>query len=96
MSPVGDVKTTPAPKPASILEPSKCMTQLEYVPYSFGSSASVHSLNHALVGGAGVLKSEGHSVEAEWPIWGNECCCGLVELLHFDLMVSRVCIEETQ
>src|SRR3990170_7268198 len=43
VSPVGDVRTTPAPKPASILEPSKCMTQLEYMPYSLGSSAFVHS-----------------------------------------------------
>ena len=43
MSPVGDVKTTPAPSPANILEPSKYITQLEYVSYSLGSSASVHS-----------------------------------------------------
>ena len=43
-SPVGDVKTTLAPSPASILEPSKYITQLEYVPYSLGSSASVHSV----------------------------------------------------
>ena len=42
-SPVGDVRTTPAPSPASILEPSKYITQLEYVPYSLGSWASVHS-----------------------------------------------------
>ena len=33
----------PAPRPASILESSKCMIQLEYAPYSLGSSASVHS-----------------------------------------------------
>src|SRR3954466_13889157 len=43
VSPVGDVKTTPAPSPANILEPSKCMIQFEYVSYSLGSSASVHS-----------------------------------------------------
>src|SRR3954462_7581509 len=43
VSPVGDVKTMPAPSPANILEPSKCMIQFEYVPYSLGSSASVHS-----------------------------------------------------
>src|SRR3954469_25179163 len=43
VSPVGDVKTTPAPSPANILEPSKCMVQFEYEPYSLGSSASVHS-----------------------------------------------------
>src|SRR3954465_3567695 len=43
VSPVGDVRTTPAPGPASILEPSKCMIQLEYVSYSLGSSAFVHS-----------------------------------------------------
>src|SRR4051812_18623921 len=42
-SPVGDVKMTPAPNPASILEPSNYITQLEYVSYSLGSSASVHS-----------------------------------------------------
>ena len=42
-SPVGDVKKTPAPNPVGILEPSKYMTQLEYVPYSLGSLASVHS-----------------------------------------------------
>ena len=42
MSPVGDVKTVPAPKPTNILEPLKCMTQLEYVSYSLGSSASIH------------------------------------------------------
>ena len=41
-SPVEDVNTTPAPSPASILEPSKYITQLEYAPYSLGSSASVH------------------------------------------------------
>ena len=40
---MGDVRTTPAPRPASILEPSKCMIQLEYAPYSLGSLASVHS-----------------------------------------------------
>ena len=39
---VGDVKTTPARNPASILEPSKYITQLEYVLYSLGSSTSVH------------------------------------------------------
>ena len=53
-------------------------------------------LNHALVGGAGVFEPEGHSVEAERPVWGNECRCGLIGLLHFDLMVSGECIEETQ
>ena len=42
-SPVGDVKTTPAPSLASILEPSKYITKLEYDPYSLGSSAYVHS-----------------------------------------------------
>ena len=40
---MGDVNTTPAPRPANILEPSKYITQLEYAPYSLGSSASVHS-----------------------------------------------------
>ena len=53
-------------------------------------------LNHALVGGVGVFEPEGHGVEAEWPIWGDKCCCGLIGLLHFDLMVSGICIEETQ
>ena len=40
---LGDVKTTPAPSPANILEPSKCMIQFEFVSYSLGSSTSVHS-----------------------------------------------------
>ena len=53
-------------------------------------------LNHAFVCGAGVLEPEGHGVEAEWPISGNECCCSLIGLLHFDLMVSGICIKETQ
>ena len=53
-------------------------------------------LNHALVWGAGILEPEGHGVEAEWPIWGNECCCGLVGFYNLNLMVSGVCIEETQ
>ena len=53
-------------------------------------------LNHALVCGVGILEPKGHGVEAEWPIWGDECCRSLVELLHFDLMVSRICVEETQ
>ena len=44
VSPVGDVWTTPAPRPASILDLSKCMIQLEYASYSLGSSASVHSV----------------------------------------------------
>ena len=44
MSPVGEVRTTPAPNLANILEPSKCMIQLEYTPYSLGSAASVHSV----------------------------------------------------
>ena len=43
VSPVGDVRTTPTPRLASILEPSKCMIQLKYAPYYLGSSASVHS-----------------------------------------------------
>ena len=52
-------------------------------------------LNHALVGGADIFESEGHGVEAEWPMWGNECRCGLIGLLHFNLMVSGVCVKET-
>src|SRR3954466_6429054 len=31
VSPVGDVRTTPAPSPANILEPSKCIIQFECV-----------------------------------------------------------------
>ena len=53
-------------------------------------------LNHALVGGAGVFKPKGHSVEAERLVWGNECHCGLIGFLHFDLMVSGICVEEAQ
>ena len=53
-------------------------------------------LNHALVSGPGIFEPEGHGVEVEWPIWGNECRCGLIGLLHLDLMVSGVCVEETQ
>ena len=52
-------------------------------------------LNHALLGGANVFEPERHSVEAERPIWGNECRCGLVGLLRLDLMVSGVCVDET-
>ena len=53
-------------------------------------------LDHALVGGADVLEPERHGVEAKRPIWCNECCCGLIGLLHFDLMVSGICIKEAQ
>ena len=52
-------------------------------------------LNHALVGGPDVFEPEGHGVEAEWPVWGNECRCGFIGLLLLDLMVSGVCVEET-
>ena len=40
---MGDIKTMPSPNPGNILELSKYITQLEYVSYSLGSSASVHS-----------------------------------------------------
>jgi len=45
-------------------------------------------LNHALVGGVGAFKSEGHRVEAEQPIGCNKCCGYLVRSLHLYLMVS--------
>ena len=35
-------------------------------------------LNHALICCAGVFEPEGHHVEAEWAVWGDECRCGLV------------------
>ena len=53
-------------------------------------------LDHALVCRAGVLEPEGHSAEVEWPVWGNKCYCSLVGLVHFDFMVSGICVEETQ
>ena len=53
-------------------------------------------LNHALIGCSGILKPERHSVEAERAIWRYESCCSLVGLYHVYLIVSRVCVEETQ
>src|SRR4051812_15018221 len=35
-------------------------------------------LYHALICCAGVFQPEGHCVEAEWVVWCDECCCGLV------------------
>ena len=52
-------------------------------------------LNHALVGGADVFQPEGHSVEAERPVWGYKCRYGLIGVRHLDLMVSGVWVEET-
>ena len=76
-SPVGDVKTTPAPGPASILEPSKYITQLEYVSYSLGSLASVHSATKSAISydlmarrGLYVMSNERSSIAhlAIWPV----------------------------
>ena len=64
--------------------------------YRFADLFLQACLNHMLLCGACVLEPEGHGVEAEWPIWGDECCCSLIALLHFDLMVSGICIKETQ
>ena len=64
--------------------------------YCFAYLGSQTCLNHALIYCAGVFESEGHCVEAEWPIWSNECRCGLVFFCHLDLMVSGVCVEEAQ
>ena len=64
--------------------------------YCFANMFLQACLNHALICGAGVLEPEGHGIEAEWPVWGNKCYFSLIGFLHFDLMVSRVCIEETQ
>ena len=63
--------------------------------YRFADLFLQACLDHALVCHAGVLEPEGHGIEAKWPIWGDKCCCGLIGLLHFDLMVSGICIEET-
>ena len=66
--------------------------RLHCFPY-LGSQAR---LDHALICCAGVFKSEGHRVEAEWSIWSDECRCGLVRFRHLDLMVAGVCVEEAQ
>ena len=70
-----DVKTTSAPNPASILEPSKYMTQLEYVMYSLGSLASVRSATNSdstwdLIAQRGLyVMSNGRSSMAHLAIW---------------------------
>src|SRR3954465_11736836 len=53
-------------------------------------------LNHALICRAGIFEPKGHCVEAEWVVWRDECCCGLVGFCHLYLMVTGVCVEETQ
>ena len=53
-------------------------------------------LNHALIGCAGILEPERHSVEAKRAIWHYKSCCSLVRLCHLYLMVSRVFVEKTQ
>ena len=53
-------------------------------------------LNHALIGRTGVFEPERHSIETKGAVRSNECRCGLIGLRHLDLMVSGVCIEETQ
>ena len=74
VSPVGDARTMPAPRPARILEPSKCMIQLEYAPYSLGSSASIHSVTKSantcdLMAHRGLyVMSNGRSSMAHLPI----------------------------
>ena len=72
----------------------------DYVIYtclhSFADLLFQACLNHVLVGCAGILEPERHSVEAEGPIGSDECRCGLVGFFHLNLMVSGVCVEETQ
>ena len=53
-------------------------------------------LNHALIGCTDVFEPERHGVKAKGAVWSDECRCGLIGLCHFDLMVSGVCVEETQ
>src|SRR5215216_2671663 len=52
--------------------------------------------DHALVSGTSAFKPKRHSVETERPIRGDKRRCGLVGLLHLNLMVSGVSVEETQ
>lgn len=53
-------------------------------------------LNHALVGSPSAFESEGHSVEVEGTIRGDERGCSLVRFLYLNVMVSGVGVEETQ
>ena len=53
-------------------------------------------LNHALICCAGVFEPEGHCVKIEGAIWSDKCRSGLIGLLHLNLVVTRVCIEEAQ
>ena len=53
-------------------------------------------LNHALICCAGVFEPEGHCVKTEGAIWSDKCRCSLIGLRHLNLMVSGVCVEETQ
>ena len=53
-------------------------------------------LNHALIGGTGIFEPERHGVKTEGAVWSDKCRCGLIRLLHRDLMVSGVCVEEAQ
>ena len=53
-------------------------------------------LNHALIGCTGVLEPERHGIKKEGDVWGDKCRCGLIRLRHLNLMVSGVCVEETQ
>ena len=72
----------------------------DYVVYvcldCFADLGSQTCLNHALICCAGVFKSEGHRVEAEWSLRSDECRCGLVCFRHLDLMIARVCVQEAQ
>ena len=53
-------------------------------------------MNHTQVGSPSIFEREGHSVEAEGTVRGDERCCGLIRFLHLNLMVSGIGVEETQ
>ena len=53
-------------------------------------------LHAPLVGRPGVLEAEGHGGVAEGSEWGDERRLLLVLDGHFDLVVTRIGVEETQ
>src|SRR3954462_7573885 len=71
-------------------------TSSTYASTCFADLVCQTCLNHALICCAGVFEPKGHCVEAEWAVGRDECCCSLVGFCHLYLMVTGVCVEETQ
>ena len=66
------------------------------MPPLFCRSVFLGMSDHALIGCTGVFEPKRHGVKTEGAVWRDKCCCGLIGLRHLNLMVSVVCVEETQ